>query len=635
MNPRRPGNSGKDRATTEEVKRFFLTDDYVNHALGPGSRATTGVRLDEQRVRARGKHKADQAEQKAAEVETTMVAKNNLRDKFNQDLKECCDRHNYNYKETLHLFIACKGRASVHWTVQREYYHRSEFNSKRVSHRNVPPKLAASDPLLDTLCLGFNKPVHEFVCDPAIAWARPDCRMGASKYTTGGSVQLVFGRVAKTPEEKEQVNFQGRVAAELALPPPAPLDPRPWTPIDRQKMEKLLPAVQSFERCMTLELGELRAARDANNTLRRTYLQSEGQAHTRPPDNSRLEKPRLEKRVRTSSEMPYQKLSERIIITAESVVSEEDNLHSDQFKALAHMWHLLGIMASDGKYGASMDCLYHLIDELQRSEALVFNCDFQYERPNGRRFRTVSETVSFMRDELKDLVSLGLEETGKCQYIAESAMHVRVYALGRKEVTLYPYAAVLHSSTGCVDLSIPVLRKYHPEQYEVFTTVLQNWHQALMSQNGGIEAALRRTSIQDDEAYGPGQRVVMLERPPRNQAHPRGHWPTETRWRVRRLRFAESDSEGGSLPDTGYPLCMELDIGNGWMLWAQQRFYMQQKQTPGAPWFLMPIDSQGCLRHVGWLEGDDLAPEMHDYAYLNMQEGMLSDLMPLLERMFV
>lgn len=630
MQPRSPGK-GKERATTDEVKKFFLTDGYVNHALGRGSRATTGMRLDEQRVRARGKTKADQAEQKDAEVETTVVARDDLRNEFRKVLKLCCNEHNLDFKEAERLFIACKGRASVHWTLQREHYHRSEFTSKRASHRNVPPKLKADDPLLEILCFGFDTPVHEFVCSPSIAWKRPDCRMGASKYTTGSAVQLIFGRNAKTPEEKAAENYQIRRAVEKGRPPPEALAPRPWTPIDAKKIEQLLPAVHCFERCMMHELGPLRAARDSNNTLRRTYKQSEGQCHTRAPD-----KPRLDKRVRSSSEMPYQRLSERIIIRSDSVVSAEENLHNEQFKAIAHFWHMLGVMASDGKYGASMDCLYHLIDMLQQSEALVFSCDFRYEAPNGRRFRTINETVSFVRDELRDVVGTVNDAShGKCQYLAESDKHVRVYSVGRLEFTLYPYAAVLHSNTGCLDLSIPVLHKNHPEQYKLFTMVLQNWHQALMSQNGGVEAALRRTSIEDDEAYGPGQRIILLERPPRNQAHPCGHWPGETRWRVRRLRVGESDAEGGTLPDTGYPLCMELNLGDGWMLWAQQRFYMQNEQSAQAPWFLMPIDSEGCLRHVGWLEGDDLPPEMHDYAYLNLEGDMLGELMPLLDRMFV
>ena len=627
-------NHRSGRATTETVREFFLSEEgYVDHALGPGSRASTGVRLDAERVRARGITKADQIVQRDDERNCAEHTKQVLRNEFIKKLKACCKEHKFDYDTHLRLFIASKGKASEYFTMQREYYHRREFTSKRTSHRNANPKLEESDPQCAKLLRGFDVPVYKFVCHPDIAWARPDTRMGATGYSTGGGVRLVYGRVAKTPTEKVQVQNAVRAALHNGNPEPEELPPRPWVPMDANVIEKLMPAVLAFDRCMTHEQGALRASRDLDNTLRRTYLQSEGHRHTRAPD-----KPRPEKRVRCVGEMPYQRLSERIVITPDSVVTEEANLQSEQYKSVAHFWHMLGIMASDGKYGASMDCLYHLIDVLQQSEAMVLNCDFQYESPNGRRHRTVDETVSFMSEPLRDLVgTINDAKHGKSCYDMAQDKHSRVYTVGRCEVVLYPYAAVLHCSSGCVDLCIPVLHKYYPKQYELFTAVLQNWHQALMSQNGGMapEAISRRSAIDDDEAYGPGKRVVLLERPPRNQAHHHGHWPGETRWRVRRLRVGESDVEGGTLPDAGYPLVMELDIGIGWMLWTQQRFWMQTEQAPGAPWCLMPIDGDGCLRAVGWLEGDDLAPEMHDYAYLDMEGGMLSELTPLLDRMFV
>lgn len=632
MQPSASAANGKERATTATVRQFYK-QDYVKYALGPGSRAVTGERTDAKRVHARGLALADKVEQRAADVEATTAAKARLRAEWLQELTNCCSEHNLQFQAMHNLFIAAKGSASEYFTIQREHYHRHEFNSKMTQHRGASPTVTADDPMVAKLCYGFDMPVHKVLCDPTIAWMRPDTRMGASKYTSDGSVTLEFGRVAKTPKEKQLWDAQIRNAKVNGLPEPAPMAPRPWIPMDAAVLAKLGPAMKCFDRCMELELGQLRAARDANNTLRRAYLQSEGLRHTRAPEKSRPEK-----RVRSTADMPYKRLAERIIIMPDSMISEEDNLHNDQYKALAHFWHMLGIMASDAKYGASMDCLYHLIDELQRSEALVVDCDFRYEAPNGRRFRTVNETVSFMRDELKQLSGVIDDAShGKSQFISASNQYVRVYTVGCTEITTLPYAAVLHSNTGCIDLSIAVLHKYHPAYYELFTAVLQNWHGALMSQNGGLspEAARRRTSIDDDATYGPGRRVVLVEPPPHNPAHPRGHWPHETRWRVRRLRVGESDAEGGTLPDTGFPLCMELDIGYGWMLWTQQRFYMQKQQTPGAPWFLMPIDDQGCLRTVDWLEGDDLAPEMHDYAYLDMEEGMLSELVDLLPRMFV
>lgn len=632
MRPSGSAANGKERASTAEVRKFYQ-QGYEAYALGPGSRAVTGERTDAKRVRERGLVLADKVEQRAADVDATTTAKANLRAEWMQALKDCCYEHDLELEKMKRLFIANKGIASEHFTVQREHSYRHEFNSKTTAHRGAPPTVAADDPLVAKLCYGFDKPVHELLCDPAIQWMRPDTRMGASGYVTGGDVKLVFGRVAKTPDEKKIENAQIRDAEVKGLPPLAPMDPRPWKPMDAALLWKLRPAMRCFERCMALELGQLRAARDANNTLRRAYLQSEGQRHTRAPEKSRTEK-----RVRSTGDMPYQRLAERIIIMPDAVVTEEDNLHNDQYRALAHFWHMLGIMAADAKYGGSMDCLYHLIDELQRSEALVLDCDFQYEPPNGRRFRTVNETASFMRDELKQLIGVIDDAShGKSEYLSASDQYVRVYTVGCTEITTSPYAAVLHSSTGCIDLSIPLLHKYHPELYELFTAVLQDWHVALMSQNGGpsAETAFRRMSIEDDAAYGPGRRVVLVEPPPHNPAHSRGHWPHETRWRVRRLRVGESDAEGGTLPHLGFPFCTELDIGHGWMLWTRQRFYMQKEQEPGAAWFLMPFDGQGCLRNVGWLEGDDLAPEMHDYAYLDMEGGMLSELMPLLDRMFV
>lgn len=532
-------------------------------------------------------------------------------------LREECAAHGLDAKKFARYIRATGGGAHEHWTLGRELDHRLEFGFNKVqthSNRAAKASLQADDPFLPVLHTGLDKTPAEFLSDPAVAWTRLASRSGSSGYTTQKRLDqvaaweregvpeaerppiLVFGRVAMTAAEQKRFVAAQEAAVLQGEEPPTKasfMPPRAWVPIPAADLAKISRAVEAFTEYWEHSKRIKRRTDGAVQTMDQAVREALGTSAV--PDA---------KATRTDARLKMARTDD-VVVSLPALVSsasESVDLMQDEFSTLRSTWKLLGTIATEGQFVGSIDVLYAIITGLLQSEACVVRCDYTYEPPNGNTFRTFDETVSYVPPGLEDAVEHLKDAThGKATTV--NGKPRRVYVHGATTFYTAPYAAMWDAQRCIMHCSFTTLHAHYPELYATVRRALTDWHSALLTENGGIgslEAVKTRMHLEGD-VLGPGTGYAIAERPPWVSTSRVGAWPEDTRTRVRPRRMGDLEDDGGTLPDTGYDLVAEYDIGAGWMVWTDQRLYKQD--TYGA-WTAMPVDATGRTRDLGWMEGE-------------------------------
>jgi len=620
--------------TTDEKAAFYEGREYVDFSMGAGARTANPEKLDEERIREKGREKSNQVRQREQVVDSLQAMCVQLHEQYIHELERLCTLHAIDFKTAQSYFKAEGGATAGFWSFQREIKYRNEMRSK-TSGPN--PKIKPDDPELQKILVGMDMPVEQFICSSIIANARPSGKPGSSKYKTGGSTVLDWGRNVLTRQESRDYAKAKADAEEQGRPkPPTPV--YMWRPVPAADMAKLAGCIAPFTEWCKHSLGDLKVAQNNNNSIGRPVKQHDGDAHVRPP-----EKPREKPRRAQELDAPLLQLQTKQVFNtgvndhgmrwahgSTAVDNEHDFKLNDELRAMQFMWDQLGEMASVGKWRASMDCLCQIIDMFQNSNAMVFRCDYAYETPDGSRFRNIElDKVSYMDEDLKNLHHLIKESEGKPQFNVATGESFREYPVLSTYYKSFPYACLFDSRYGTVHVAIAMVRKYYTPLYQKLKKILEHWHGACMSQNGGFSNAAVRQSIVDDIVFGVGHGRVLWEQPP-SAKDTSGRRP---RWRRRRYRYGELESDGdGTLPDTGYPLVAEccLEGSFEWLVWTDSWFWTKDEK---GVWERLPKDRDGAFLPPGWMEGDDDPEDMQCYARF-IPGSMMLDVRPLLSPMF-
>lgn len=593
--------SRSNDGTPEQVKHFFCCH-FVEHKC-----ATSNKYIDVDKVKKEGEDKADSYDQRLISCDSFQKENAMLKDQWMEELKSKCKEHKLDLKTTKHYFIAGAGKPNEYFTLQHEFYYRWELTSKKSTNR-----ITADDPMLPALERGTNIPEHDFVCSPEIAWARFHCKSDAFLYTTkksrNGTTEITWGR------EKDV----------------------PWKPIPKDVFDKLGSVIKLYEKYEKHTKFQLKPAREAVKNLRSDiYLKWIGRRRARAPETPRLsvKKSKTEEGVAPAKMAQHAIRREKTLSPASADPAAKSPRLREEFQSIYEMWSKLATLAWECGYRASRDCWSRVVDQLAESAAMVFRCDFAYEPPNGRRFRTVGEKVSWADDALVQMLRIQnfTEDDGKLESLGDNRWQRR-YKAQELVATIFPYAAVFDSSDCLVELDVDVLHSYYENVYTNVKNLLDEWHLSLESDNGGFlfpEAdAARRVMIPDDKVFGGGVGYSLHEMPPGLLSEL--PLPPFTQHIVRRLRYGEVGDDGGTLPETICTLVREYNFGSGWMLWTDQKWW---KKNTHRQWEVMPVDNDGLIRPLGWVESDD-APEEEQEYYLDMKAGMMPDVLPRLPRMF-
>ena len=633
---------GKGR-TTEEKAAFYEGREFVDFSMGAGARTANPEKLDEERIREKGREKSNQVRQREQVVDSLQAMCAQLRERYIHELERLCKLHAIDFKTAQSYFKAEGGATAGFWSFQREIKYRNEMRSK-TSGPN--PKIKPDDPELQKILVGMDMPVEQLICSSIIANARPAGKAGSSCYTTGGNTVLVWGRTVPTKRESTLYNEAKADAEKQGLPTPTP-PVYMWRPVPAADMAKLAGCIAPFTEWCKHHLGDLKVAQNNNNSIGRPVKQHDGDAHVRPPEKPR-EKPRLAQNLDT----PLSQLTTKQVFNrgfdhaslfgnyaqgfrwAQGSAAVDNFKLNDELRAMQFMWDLLRDVA-DAHWGASMDCLCQIVDMFQDSNAMVFRCDYAYEPPDGSRFRNIElDKVSYMDEELQDLHHLIKESEGKPQFDVGTGESFREYPVMSTCYKSFPYACLFDSRNGTVHVALAVVRKYYNPLYQNLKQTLEHWHEAYSSKNGGsscANVAVRERNI-EDIVFGVGHGRMLCEQPPHFAKDKSGR-RVRPRWRWRRYRYGELDSDGGgTLPDTGYPFVAEccLEGSFEWLLWTKSWFWI--KGETGA-WKPLCRDIGGVFHSPDWMEGDDDPEELQCYASF-IPGAMMPDVRPLLAPMF-
>lgn len=675
--------------TTEELKAHFLSEAFVDHnTSGAGCRGKSEP--DRDAVAERAEAKAEEMSMRAdAKKQETIVGKQ-LTEAWMNKLREVCVTQDLNFAETKQIFQGGQGNCCVHFPLQREWDHREETKRKRNtgSIADDDPEV----PLLCNFMRadGTEVPIADFVCSAEVCWSRHSgvdktltqdetelgggsCKTttqdlmkkgitlgkagervrrvhqgsGSSAYTTKArngpeQMRVVYGRLRSTRGEKDA--YSRALAAAVKNGTEHPTHPimisKRWEPIPLDLMMKLKDVLPLFFKCQEQKSGARKKANDSHLTLERSALESIGERHVhkasgpRPSHSSPSKRKacndnNLEDRETT---MGIDKVVERTLLCTSSVninayETPEDKAIKEELESVAYIYSMLRMAATVGLWGGSMDVINDIIYYLQDTDSLVFRCDYDYYRPDGTRFRSIDERVSFVNEDLEDIIDSLCDADGEPGFDTSADMRYRQYTLCGDAVRLFPYAAVFDSQERSLDVNLAVLQKYYPDDYEYVKEKLYEWNTNLHEQNGGMDNIKEREKMVDDGVFGKGTGAALKEMPPRF-SRARGKKVRHAH-RIRRRRLGELVGDGdGTLPFSPFPLLLEVDTGAGWMVWNNQAFFMPDANGKMRQ---LPRDANGHWKtDLGWMDGDELPEEAHDYAVLDMENGMFPDVSPLL-----
>jgi hypothetical protein len=686
--PPAEGDLGKRHGSNPRSCVYFDNlEEFVAYKNGVGGRRRGRALKPEEAAATFEKNKQKQT-QALADREANDQLRKQLWDTFEAALQRECAEHRINPKEALAWYYG--GQNQTGFTYQREFQHRDEMAGKQLTGT-----IERDDPLLEEDKLGWpdDMPIEAYICSEFVKKGRLRGGKHAGKPGSSGHVSaknavpgyhVLMGRKPTTEErasdefcafsselEKWEKRFHdqfgksheemikeciapkknaektGMAIAQMQAfleeyPHPAERAPvYEYTPFPWEQVRKLTATTDAFYRWVwnnNAREGPTKANANMRNTLARQKKEADGERSSR-----QREPPRATSKRKVSEDLDGIKLTSKQPGLARLKVSLTPGEHAqrEEYSMLTGIVEVLFAVAK-GEYRASMDVLYTLVNHLQNSPALVFSNThvdiergfIKYDTPNGTRFRNMdADDVSFVSEEIRADAAHVKESAARFERVGTSPdadeKVFRVYSAKGREHRVAPYAAVFNAIHCFVDLKIDLLHKFYPELYNDIRALLQAWHEDYMSQNGGMHAAAERSKIPTDRVFGGESFCVLAACPPTITGS--GANDRKSTYRVRRRRWHEMDSNGGPLPETGFPLVVECKLYGlrGWMLWTAGAMWMRAEEDGTGQWQKMQTDSNGTLRPPWWMDGDDQPEEAHDYASI-VDGEMMPDQLPML-----
>lgn len=688
--PSEAGSSKRHGSNPRSCEYFQDLDEFVAYKNGVGGRRRGKALKPEESVALFEKNKQKQT-QVLADRDANDVLREQLWDTFKATLELECKENKIDPKEALSWYYG--GQNQMGFTYQREFQHRNEMMGKQQTG-----SIDGDDHLLAEDKLGWpsSMPIEAYICSDFVKKGRLRGGKTAGKPGSSGHVSaknaipgyhVLMGRkpthaerssedfvAYSTDVDKWEKRFQdefGKSHDEMikaCIAPkkgadteqvlaqmktfieknPHPSDHAPvyeYTPFPWDQMSKLKATTDSFYKWVwnnNAREGPTKANANARNTLARQKKEADGERSSR-----QREPPRSTTKRKVSEDLDGIKLTSKQPGLARLKVSLTPGEHAqlEEYSSLTSIVEVLFAVAK-GEYRASMEVLYTVVNHLQNSPALVFSnthVDIErgfvkYDTPNGTRFRNMdNDDVSFLAEEIRADAAHGTKSASKYEHVgsgpnADEKLYL-VYSVNGHEHRVAPYAAVFNAIHCFVDLKIDLLHKFYPEIYDDIRAMLLSWHEDYMSQNGGVHAATERSGIPTDRVFGGESFAVLAACPPLVSSV--GASDRKSTYRVRRRRWNEMEANGGTLPETGFPLVVECKMYGlrGWMLWTAGSMWMRDEEDSAGQWQKMQVDSAGTLRPPWWMEGDELPEEAHDYASI-VDGEMMPDQLPLLPSLF-
>jgi hypothetical protein len=692
--PAEASSSKRHGSNPRSCEYFDKLDDFVAYKNGVGGQRRGKALKPEDCASTfeKNKHKQTQA---IADRDANDVLRGQLWHSFETTLELECEEHKIAAKEALSWYYG--GQNQTGFTFQREFQHRDEMMGKQQtgSIDREDPLLAedklgwpSSMPIEAYIC-------SEFVKKGRLRGGKTAGKPGSSGHVSAKNAipgyHVLMGR-KPTPLERSSDEFIAyshdlerwekrfqdefgkshdemiktftapkkgagveQVLAQMKTfieNHPHPSDHAPiyeYTPFPWDQMSKLKATTDAFYKWVwnnNARDGPKKRNANVRNTLARQKKEADGERSSR-----QREPPRCTTKRKVSEDLEGIKLTSKQPGLARLKVSLTPGEHAqhEEYSSLTSIVEVLFAVAK-GEYRASMEVLYTVVNHLQNSPALVFSNThvdieqgfIKYDTPNGARFRNMdNDDVSFLAEEIRadaaQAETQGTKSASKYDLVgstpnSDEKLYLG-YSVNGHEHRVAPYAAVFNAIHCFVDLKIDLLHKFYPEIYNDIRAMLLSWHEDYMSQNGGAQAAAERSRIPTDRVFGGDSFAVLAACPPLVSSV--GASDRKSTYRVRRRRWAEMETNGGTLPETGFPLVVECKMYGlrGWMLWTAGSMWMRDEEESAREWKKMHVDSAGTLRPPWWMEGDELPEEAHDYASI-VDGEMMPDQLPLLPSLF-
>jgi len=526
---------------------------------------------------------------------------------FETELKKVCLREGVAFKAAKLFFIAPKGPVFHHINYHREFAYRIDV-ARRIKSGKIHGEedIARWRDWLDES--GVPIPIEDFVCTNKISW-RPR-RCGSVRIRTGEPPPCT-GRYSLTPEEMRT----GMQTPKEGVDPTG----QPWLKMDGKIMKKLKDAVPSFLDWRNHNEFRLIPARTNLSTSSRAKKIADGKRKARAPSPPRERSCRIFKRDRLGDvlELPVAPPVELIKGNL-----SENRQQLEEIQQMQETWLLLGQCAKGGEWPASLDWLYELAHVLEHSSCLVWDAGGVYSKPDGKQFRKMNDTCSYVDDDLVQIFDQTNDEDGKPVYDEDTDENHIVFHQGQPdlEYKMAPYAARMDMQKNLLQIDFVTMFRYYAGQYEIVKELLEDWREAFDSINGGFSihnVQEFRQHLFDDSVFGEGQNWLRAELLPRVV----GKFPRK-RPLVRVRRRTHQGDVG--LPESAFQLVAEMDFGCGWMAWASDAFYAKGNDNV---WQRLPM-YDGEFRLLGWQPGDELPDEAHDYVTIVHELPKVPDLLP-------
>jgi len=571
----------------KDASECYKTESFLRFIISERDRR--GLHVDEDKQRDSNYRNSQDVITKGDSLDGANKHVEWLNRKFMKSLDRVCEEFNLQ-KPTAHdAFVAPTGPCSYVWPVQREYAYRVAIESRIKTGKIQGDDITKWRDWKDAD--GNDISILDWIWRDECKW-RP-CKPAGALIVTG-EINPPLGRFCLTPAEKR--------ANEKKVKEEKGANGRPWNLYSREYLHKLRGAYDDFMRWRNYMEGERRTAREAYGDAMKQYKVFLGRRNGRPPSPPRERDPdRLViKRGRDGGSRDAMRSN----VVLHDDPAENRMLH-EEIAQLHDTFNMVSYRCAT--WGASICWLHEFALMCDASGCMVWHDgEACYELPNGTRFRHLSDKISFRPSEFKDCMEhLGSAETRIT--VDDNGRIYKVFSKDGKDIyTMSPYAVRAYSFHGThINPCFETMFLYYNELYNYVKPMLNKWQMDHDSVNGGayIENASIRQFLPDDPIFGTGEFCQRHEMIPGKINGSAVH-PTQVR--VRRRRY-EGDK---GLPDSVYKLIGEINIGGGWMAWMNDTFWMKDKETD--VWGELPKEDEH-LRRLGYMAGDDLPSEAHDY----------------------
>ena len=594
-----PENEGRkklpkcEETDGQKLAAFYLSENYVSFRTNQKN-ARGHKRVDKAQILEEGKKKAQEAIQRWTTLQAQKAKSEQLDRDFQANLKTLCESLDLDLEVATNFFVADKCTGSQHYSYQREFDYRKDVNSRL--KKNARSRIAAKDRAQWEDWFDEHKneiPIQEFICTDKIAW-RPRIS-GAYKVSSDHDAPQL-GRYTLTIAEKD---------AGVTRPDGEAAKGLPWLSQDRHLMINLLPLVNEYQ-CFRLHFSKQRKkAIEQFNTHWRPKKQFEKKR------KDRAHSPPRERQARPNDDdfEEYEAAPEHFAISENTLSTvilhsdpSENRIILEEIAELDYTWKQIAELGT-GEWQASVNWIYELCNILEHTECLVWDCDVAYETPDGTKFRSLEDCMSYVSPKLEEIFDAAKEGDGELVY-EEADRLFKVFFKDDEERVFHmaPYAARMDGNRNVLNIDFITLFKYYDEIFQDVKELLEDWRQAFDGQNGGsdLESIEQRQFILDDPIFGDAPirlRSEML--PPLIGSIVK----RRTKFRTRRRR--RKGDEG--LPKSQFEIVNEVQTGHSkdWMAWVGGRFYTQA--WPSGVWTIMPLDSRNRVRPLGWTEVAEVA----------------------------